>query len=104
MTLLVQSGLVFMGSLRANPGHLSQKAFKKNTCYPINESGPFASKTRYFTFLLYSGYVIIGTGGCFDSCLRGSVPTVDQSPSLLCSPPSRKCFQQESGRQSTEQL
>lgn len=31
MTFLVQSGLVFMGSLRANPGHLSQKAFRKNT-------------------------------------------------------------------------
>lgn len=30
MILLVQLGLVFMGSLRASPGHLSQKAFKKN--------------------------------------------------------------------------
>lgn len=49
MILLVQSGLVFVGSLRVNPGHLSQKAFKKNIyLLSLNESGPFASKIRLF--------------------------------------------------------
>lgn len=30
IALLVQSGLVFLGSLRANPDHLNQKTLKKN--------------------------------------------------------------------------
>jgi len=32
VVLLVQSRLVLVGSLRANPGHHSQKAFQKNIC------------------------------------------------------------------------
>lgn len=49
MTLLVQSGLVFMGSLRANPGQLSQKAFKKNTCLlPLQGIWPICLQNEVF--------------------------------------------------------